>query len=69
MTLKEFQVLAENLRPHTKRAMKIEVAPLDTGLRGGYGRSVHGTAAGENTQQTHRARETPSEGLHGAFYG
>ena len=27
MTLKEFQVLAENLRPHTKMAMKIEVAP------------------------------------------
>ena len=27
MTLKEFQVIAENLRPHTKMAMKIEVAP------------------------------------------
>ena len=37
VTLKEFGVLAENLRPDTKMAMKIEVAPWDTGLRGGYG--------------------------------
>ena len=33
----ELETLAEELRPYTEEAMKMELAPLDQGLRGGNG--------------------------------